>query len=87
MSKAFTRESDDDLPESPTTMGGIIAGTGGLTKSGSGRLTINGNNSYSGATSLNAGTVAIGSDTAFGTSAVKLGGAIVQTAAWNDASA
>jgi outer membrane autotransporter protein len=50
-----------------TTFSGTISGTGGLTKVGTGTLLLNGDNGYQGGTSLNAGTLAVGSDTALGT--------------------
>lgn len=40
-------------------LGGVMSGTGGLTKSGAGMLTLSGNNSYAGATNVNAGTLRI----------------------------
>jgi fibronectin-binding autotransporter adhesin len=42
-----------------TTFSGILAGTGGLTKSGSGSLTLSGDNTYSGTTTLAAGTLTV----------------------------
>ncbi|MBJ7499628.1 MAG: autotransporter-associated beta strand repeat-containing protein [Sphingopyxis sp.] len=43
-------------------LGGVISGAGSLTKSGAGILTLSGNNSYAGATSVNAGTLRINGD-------------------------
>jgi len=51
------------------TLSGAIAGGGGLAKLGAGTLTLSGANSYSGATTLNAGRFNIGSVNALGTTA------------------
>lgn len=42
------------------TYADVISGTGSLTQSGAGSLTLTGNNTYSGVTSINAGTLQIG---------------------------
>jgi fibronectin-binding autotransporter adhesin len=43
-----------------TTYAGIISGTGGVTKSGTGTLILSGDNSYSGVTTVAAGTLSLG---------------------------
>ncbi|MEZ5414315.1 MAG: autotransporter-associated beta strand repeat-containing protein [Opitutaceae bacterium] len=55
--------ASDDL-----TISGVISGSGqGITKSGSGNLLLSGANTYSGATSVSAGTVTISNASALGT--------------------
>lgn len=49
-----------------TIHAGIISGTGGLTKQGNGTFTVNGANTYGGATNINAGTFIAGNPTALG---------------------
>jgi filamentous hemagglutinin family protein len=57
-----------------STVGGTISGTGAVTKSGNGALTLSGNNSYSGTTTLTAGTLTVGSNTALGTGTLSFNG-------------
>ena len=56
-----------DTNGNAATLSGTIGGTGGLTKIGNGTLTLAGSNLYSGGTALNAGTLAVGSNSALGT--------------------
>jgi outer membrane autotransporter protein len=64
------------------TFDGTIQGTGGsLTKTGSGTLTLSGNNGYTGGTRLQQGTLAVGSNTALGSGTLTLsGGSTLQAA-------
>jgi autotransporter-associated beta strand protein len=48
-----------------TTFSGAISGSGGLTKIGSGTLTLSGSTTYAGATAVNAGTLQAGAANAF----------------------
>jgi autotransporter-associated beta strand protein len=64
-----------------TTFNGTISGTGGLTKTGTGTLTIASANSYTGGTTLIAGSLAVGNNTALGTGPLALNGGIIQSTA------
>ncbi len=61
-------------PATTTSFAGVIAGTGGFTKAGAGVFTLAGSNTYLGATTLTAGTLAIAADDALGTAS---GGSLV----------
>jgi autotransporter-associated beta strand protein len=63
------------------TFAGKISGTGVLTQAGAGVLTLTGVNSYSGGTSINAGTVSVNNPSAVGTGNVVLnnGGGLLAT--------
>lgn len=49
------------------SMGGVIGGAGALTKTGAGALILTGNNAYSGATTVSAGTLQVGDGGTSGT--------------------
>src|SRR5262249_43664934 len=66
---------------SDTTFSGTISGSGGLVKVGEGTLTLSGNNSYTGGTLLNEGTLAVGSSRALGTGTLTLADGITLQAA------
>jgi autotransporter-associated beta strand protein len=57
------------------TVSGVIGGTGSVTNDGSGTLILPGNNSYSGGTTINAGTLQVGNGGATGT--LNAGGPII----------
>jgi filamentous hemagglutinin family protein len=59
LSENLTLRSSED-----TAFGGVLSGTGSLTKSGAGILTLSGNNTYSGGTRINEGTLKIERNTA-----------------------
>ncbi len=54
--------------------GVISTGSNGITKSGSGQLTLSGSNTYSGVTTLNAGTLLLSGSSSAGTGGVTLNG-------------
>lgn len=53
---------------------GLISGSGTLTQSGSGTLTLGSANAYTGGTTLNAGTLGLGNDSALGTGTLTING-------------
>ncbi|GAB1487856.1 hypothetical protein MASR2M8_02970 [Opitutaceae bacterium] len=59
---------------------GVISGTGALSASGNGTLTLSGNNSYSGGTTLGAGTLTVANNNALGTGALAITGVSTLTA-------
>jgi autotransporter-associated beta strand protein len=55
-----------------STLGGLVSGNGILVKDGAGTLVVDGANTYSGGTTVNAGTLQVGHATALGTAGVSL---------------
>src|SRR5262249_13587802 len=65
------------------TWSGVLSGNGGLAKIGAGKLTLSGLNTYSGGTRLDAGTLAVGADTALGTGTLPIASRTPRQAAAN----
>lgn len=61
-----------------TTISGVISDTGALTKTDVGTLTLSGNNTYSGGTSLQLGTIAMGHNNALGSGALSITGGTLE---------
>ncbi|MGQ3050358.1 MAG: DUF4347 domain-containing protein [Roseateles sp.] len=63
---SFTVSAGGD--NTSTSVAGVISGTGGLVKLGSGTLTLSGSNTYTGSTTASAGTLSLSSGTALANS-------------------
>src|SRR5438067_1530478 len=63
---AATRSITVSNAPSTLTISGVITGAGGITKNGAGVLVLSGANTYSGATTINAGAISIAADAALG---------------------
>ncbi|MBC7782843.1 MAG: autotransporter-associated beta strand repeat-containing protein [Burkholderiales bacterium] len=61
---------------STLTMSGPITGAGGITKSGAGTLTLSGNNSYAGATTVTGGVLAMTGTNTYGGATIVSGGTL-----------
>ncbi len=56
----------------------LITGSGAIIQAGTGTLTLNGANTYSGGTTISTGTIQVGNDAALGTGALTLNGGTLQ---------
>ena len=67
-----------------TTISGVISGAGGLTKEGSSTVTLSGTNTYTGTTTINAGSIKLGADSAITSgNAVTISGGTLDLAGYN----
>jgi len=69
---SFTLSAGAD--NSSTTVSGVISGTGALVKQGSGTMTLDATNTYSGTTTVSGGTLSVTSDSNLGSGSVTLAG-------------
>ena len=69
---------------SSTTYSGIMSGNGSLVKTGDGTLTLTAANTYSGTTTVNGGTLALGANNALPATAVIIGNATLDAATFTD---
>ncbi len=63
-----------------TSIGGVVSGTGSITKIETGKLTLSGNNTYSGGTTLTAGTIAVAHNNALGSGGLVINGGTLAVA-------
>jgi autotransporter-associated beta strand protein len=76
--RTLTVSGAGDTTFSNTIQNSFAGSTGNLTYSGTGILTLTGTNTYTGTTILSSGTVRIGNNSAFGTSAITLSNTTLQ---------
>lgn len=69
LNAALTVAGTNDL-----SLGGVVDGSGSLIKNGNANLTLNGANTYTGGTTLAAGTLTVGNATGLGTGALTVNG-------------
>jgi autotransporter-associated beta strand protein len=83
ISSAFTINNNGGTVDTNSfnlVLSGVISGTGGLTKTGAGTLTLTGVNTYSGTTTISAGTLLVGSSSS-NTAATVAGSTLVASGA------
>ncbi len=67
--------------DSAATIGNVISGTGTVAKTGAGTVTLSGDNSYSGGTTISAGTLKVTQVSGLGTGPVTINGGTLDTTA------
>lgn len=73
----FTINQTDSVVQGTDFSGSAITGTGSITQAGSGTLTLNAANTYSGGTNMNAGRLNINSASAIGTGTLTINGGTI----------
>ena len=68
-----------------TTLSGVVSGVGSLIKTGAGRLTLSGANTYTGGAFIDAGTLSVASDGSLGGGLILQGGTLETTATFTSA--